>query len=33
MPEVPTDMFVTAVMEAVQRNKEFVPPYGHPADT
>ncbi|CAE7882639.1 ilvE [Symbiodinium microadriaticum] len=31
MPEVPTDMFVTAVMEAVQRNKEFVPPYGNNA--
>ncbi|CAJ1390781.1 unnamed protein product [Effrenium voratum] len=28
MPQVPTDMFVNGVMEAVRRNREFVPPYG-----
>eukprot|EP00929_Paragymnodinium_shiwhaense_P008992 TRINITY_DN112_c0_g1_i1.p1 TRINITY_DN112_c0_g1~~TRINITY_DN112_c0_g1_i1.p1 ORF type:complete len:666 (+),score=192.00 TRINITY_DN112_c0_g1_i1:35-2032(+) len=31
MPEVPEDMFVNAVREAVRRNKEFVPPHGHNA--
>jgi len=31
MPEVPTEMFVEGVSEAVKRNVEFVPPYGHRA--
>jgi len=31
MPEVPTEMFVNAVKEAVRRNREFVPPYGNNA--
>eukprot|EP00971_Amphidinium_carterae_P046235 909979-Amphidinium_carterae.1 len=31
MPEVPTEIFVAGVKEAVRRNKEFVPPYGHGA--
>jgi len=31
MPEVPTDMFIEGVSEAVKRNVEFVPPYGHNA--
>jgi len=31
MPEVPKDLFVSAVKEAVRRNKEFVPPYGNNA--
>lgn len=31
MPEVPTEMFVEGVTEAVKRNVEFVPPYGHKA--
>eukprot|EP00928_Gymnodinium_smaydae_P042753 TRINITY_DN28755_c0_g1_i2.p1 TRINITY_DN28755_c0_g1~~TRINITY_DN28755_c0_g1_i2.p1 ORF type:complete len:663 (+),score=106.88 TRINITY_DN28755_c0_g1_i2:33-1991(+) len=31
MPEVPSDMFVSAVSEAVRRNREFVPPYGNNA--
>jgi len=31
MPEVPTEMFVAGVKEAVRRNKELVPPYGHGA--
>jgi len=31
IPEVPTDMFVKGVTEAVRRNAEFVPPYGHSA--
>jgi branched-chain amino acid aminotransferase len=31
MPQVPKDMFVKGVMEAVNRNKEFIPPYGHGA--
>ncbi|CAJ1349095.1 unnamed protein product, partial [Effrenium voratum] len=31
MPQVPTDMFVNGVMEAVRRNREFVPPYGNNA--
>jgi len=31
MPEVPTDMFVEGVSEAVKRNVEFVPPYGNRA--
>merc|ERR1719498_743814 len=31
MPEVPTDLFVNGVKEAVRRNREFVPPYGHGA--
>lgn len=28
MPEVPREMFVAAVTEAVTRNRDFVPPYG-----
>jgi branched-chain amino acid aminotransferase len=31
MPKVPHDLFVSAVKEAVRRNKEFVPPYGNNA--
>jgi len=31
MPEVPESLFVDAVTEAVKRNVEFVPPYGHRA--
>lgn len=31
MAEVPTPMFIEGVTEAVQRNIEFVPPYGHRA--
>merc|ERR1719499_507265 len=31
MPEVPTDMFIEGVSEAVKRNVEFVPPYGNNA--
>lgn len=31
MPKVPTDMFCNAVTEAIKRNVEFVPPYGHRA--
>lgn len=31
MPQVPTDLFVSAVKEAVRRNREFVPPYGYGA--
>lgn len=31
MPQVPKDMFINAVKEAVRRNREFVPPYGHSA--
>lgn len=31
MPQVPKELFVNAVKEAVRRNKEFVPPYGHNA--
>lgn len=31
MPEVPVDMFVEGVCEAVKRNVDFVPPYGHNA--
>jgi len=31
MPEVPTEMFVNGVKEAIKRNAEFVPPYGHSA--
>lgn len=31
MPEVPTEMFVEGVSEAVKRNVEFVPPYGYRA--
>mmetsp|Transcript_11163 Transcript_11163/g.25445 ORF Transcript_11163/g.25445 Transcript_11163/m.25445 type:complete len:416 (+) Transcript_11163:74-1321(+) len=31
MPEVPTEMFVEGVSEAVKRNAEFIPPYGHRA--
>merc|ERR550514_1571859 len=31
MPEVPKDMFVAGVKEAVRRNIEFVPPYGNNA--
>merc|ERR1719421_2101147 len=31
MPQVPKDMFVNGVIEAVRRNKEFVPPYGNNA--
>lgn len=29
MPEVPHEMFVQGAKEAVRRNAEFVPPYGH----
>lgn len=28
MPQVPTDMFINGVMEAIRRNREFVPAYG-----
>ena len=28
MPAVPEEMFVRGVTEAVERNREFVPPYG-----
>jgi branched-chain amino acid aminotransferase len=31
MPQVPKEKFVAAVKEAVRRNSEFVPPYGHGA--
>lgn len=31
MPEVPTDMFIEGVTEAIKNNIEFVPPYGHGA--
>jgi branched-chain amino acid aminotransferase len=31
MPAVPQELFVSAVKEAVRRNREFVPPYGHGA--
>jgi len=31
MPEVPTELFLEGVKEAVRRNAEFVPPYGHSA--
>jgi branched-chain amino acid aminotransferase len=31
MPEVPTEMFVEGVSEAVRMNSEFVPPYGNNA--
>merc|ERR1719188_2750607 len=31
MPQVPTDMFIEGVSEAVKRNREFVPPYGNNA--
>jgi len=31
MPQVPKDLFTNAVMEAVRRNREFVPPYGNNA--
>lgn len=31
MPEVPEQMFVNAVKEAVRRNREFVPPFGNNA--
>eukprot|EP00933_Yihiella_yeosuensis_P035288 TRINITY_DN28810_c0_g1_i1.p1 TRINITY_DN28810_c0_g1~~TRINITY_DN28810_c0_g1_i1.p1 ORF type:complete len:644 (+),score=142.22 TRINITY_DN28810_c0_g1_i1:67-1998(+) len=31
MPQVPKDLFVRGVKEAVRRNAEFVPPYGHGA--
>jgi len=31
MPEVPVETFVEGVSEAVKRNAEFVPPYGHNA--
>lgn len=31
MPQVPTEMFVEGVSEAVKRNAEFVPPYGNNA--
>lgn len=31
MPLVPTDMFIEGVSEAVQRNVDFVPPYGNNA--
>jgi branched-chain amino acid aminotransferase len=31
MPKVPKDKFIAGVKEAVSRNREFVPPYGHGA--
>lgn len=31
MPQVPKEMFVKGVKEAVRRNREFVPPYGNHA--
>lgn len=31
MPEVPTELFIEGVCEAVRRNAEYVPPYGHGA--
>lgn len=31
MPEVPLEMFIEGVCEAVKRNAEFVPPYGNKA--
>jgi branched-chain amino acid aminotransferase len=31
MPQVPKETFIAAVKEAVRRNIEFVPPYGHGA--
>ena len=31
MPRVPEAMFIAGVKEAVRRNREFVPPYGHGA--
>lgn len=31
MPPVPHEMFVNGVKEAVRRNRDFVPPYGHGA--
>jgi len=31
MPQVPREMFVAGVKEAVRRNREFVPPYGNNA--
>jgi len=31
MPQVPTEMFINGVMEAIRRNREFVPPYGNNA--
>merc|ERR1719191_2708968 len=31
MPEVPKEMFVEGVTEAIKRNVEFVPPYGNRA--
>lgn len=31
MPEVPTELFVNGVKEAILRNREFIPPYGHGA--
>jgi branched-chain amino acid aminotransferase len=31
MPRVPESMFIAGVKEAVRRNREFVPPYGHGA--
>lgn len=31
MPQVPKELFVKAVKEAVRRNSEFVPPHGHSA--
>lgn len=31
MPQVPTELFIEGVCEAVRRNAEYVPPYGHGA--
>jgi branched-chain amino acid aminotransferase len=31
MPQVPIDLFVNGVKEAVRRNRDFVPPFGHGA--
>lgn len=31
MPEVPTEMFIEGVSQAIKRNAEFCPPYGHRA--
>merc|ERR1719456_329270 len=31
MPQVPDEVFLSAVKEAVYRNREFVPPYGNNA--
>jgi len=31
MPQVPEDLFISGVKEAIYRNREFIPPYGHGA--